>query len=559
MLSTPRTCVNQGQTKGEKEKKIATMDEEKHVPAHWVDKPEETAVNMIEDVQVDEVHHTPLAVALTEKTTGLMAFFSFWVALGGWLVNFDLGYTGIVLQMQPFNHAFGHCGKLPVPGARPGTEAYRCELSAPQQSAVTVYVLFMAVGGGLSSITGSYLGRKRVIQLSNLFICIGAAGMLGTTGNYAGYIVCKCICGLGIGHLSTVAPVYGAECTPAKWRGLLVAIYSIGLAFGSVCVALVCLGTSHITTSDWAWKTPIICQIPVALIYSLGLEWFPESPRWLLVQGKEEEARESFARFYKQEPHSREVDAQIYDVQVTINSEETNGKSAHWLEIFNKYYRRRTFTSTFLIISSALSGVNFIVPYSTIFLADVGIKNPFDVTVYLNLCILAGCAFGPIPVQYWGRRRSLLFGYVSMAVCMLIFSAVNSGLGNASESAKKVLIAFLCIWDFLFGAFNASVVWIASVEQHSVRHRTYGQAFTSLSSYIFNFAANFWTPYMINAKYGNMGTNVGYFYFGILIIMCFIAFFIVPETGNLTLEEIDSYYNSGRKPWKTSLKKNKLV
>ena len=146
-----------------------------------------------------------------------------------------------------------------------------------------------------------------------------------------------------------------------------------------------------------------------------------------------------------------------------------------------------------------------------------------------------------------------------MAVCMLIFSAVNSALGNANEAAKKVLIAFLCIWDFFFGAFNASTVWLASVEQHSVRHRTYGQAFTTLGSYIFNFAANFWTPYMINPDYGNMGTNVGYFYCGMLFVIFIIAFFYVPETGNLTLEEIDSYYNSGEKAWKTSLKKNKAV
>ena len=375
-------------------------------PTSSFDEPKHAVANMIEDVEVDKVHHQALAPSLTLRITKLMAFFSSWVALGGWLVNFDLGYTGIVLQMQPFNRAFGSCGMLPVSGAPPGTTAYRCTLTAPQQSAVSVYVLFMAVGGGLSSVTGSYLGRRRVIQLSCLFIIIGAAGMLGTSGNYAAYIVCKCIGGIGIGHLSTVAPMYGAECTPAQKRGLLVSLYSIGLSFGSVVVALVCLGSSHILTSDWAWKIPILCQIPVALIYSTGLQIFPESPRWLLVMGKEEEARKSFGRFYNKDPHSEEVSAQVLDIQATINSEQSN-KSVHWLEIFQKKYCRRTLVSTFLIISSALSGVNFVVPYATIFLADVGIKNPFNITVYLNLCILAGCSFGPIPCQYLGRRRTV--------------------------------------------------------------------------------------------------------------------------------------------------------
>jgi hypothetical protein len=109
----------------------------------------------------------------------------------------------------------------------------------------------------------------------------------------------------------------------------------------------------------------------------------------------------------------------------------------------------------------------------------------------------------------------------------------------------------------MFTGFNASTSWLAAAEQHSVRHRTYGTAFATLVGFVFNFASNFWTPYMINKKYGNMGTNVGYFYFGLLIIGLTITYFVLPETGHLTLEEVDEYYDSGEKPWRTSLKKNK--
>jgi len=459
---------------------------------------------MIEHIGDYDHGQLPLNSSLTQRTTKLMAFFSFWVALGGWLVNFDLGYTGIVLQMQPFNRAFGSCAMVPVAGAAHGVTVEKCSLSATQQSVISIYVLFMALGGGLTSIAGSYFGRRTVIQLSAIPIIIGAAGMLGTEGHYPGYIVCKCIGGLGIGLLSTTAPIYGAECTPSKRRGLLVSVYGIGLALGAVVVASVCLGSSRFL-NNWAWRIPILCQIPVAIIYAAGLMIFPESPRWLLIKGKEEKARKSFGRFYNKDPHSEEVNTQIYDIQATLELEKS--MSASWLEIFHKKYRRRTFTSTGCIVGSALSGVNFIVPYATIFLADVGIKNPYDITVYLDLCILAGCIVGPIPCQYLGRRRTLLTGYVSMAVCMLIFSATTTALGATNTSAQHVLVAFLCIWNFLFGSLNASTVWLASVEQHSVRHRTYGQAFTITVSYCFNFASNFWTPYMINKKYGNMGLS----------------------------------------------------
>ena len=511
---------------------------------------DEKSSAMVEHKETAESLQLIAPESLNLRTTKYMVFFSFWIALGGWLVNFDLGYTGIVLHMEPFNRAFGSCI------TNPKTHQTVCALTAPQQSAVSVYVLWMAVGAASSSLLGSYMGRRNILQVACLLISIGAAGMLGSSGNYAAYIVCKCIGGIGIGQITAMCPVYGSECTPSKRRGLLVSVYSVGLALGAVVVSSVCLGTSRFT-NDWAWKLPILLQVPVSIIYAGGLMMFPESPRWLLVRGQEEKSRTSFGRFYKKDPHSDDIDAQIHDIQATLELEKSQKSS--WMEVFQKRYRRRTFTAAVIVIGSCLSGVNFVVPYATIFLADIGIHNPFQITVYLNLCIFGGCLVGPFPCQYLGRRITLMTGYLSMASCMLIFAAVATAIGPSTTTAKNVLVAFLCIWNFVFGAFNASTVWLSSAEQHSVRHRTHGQAFAIMFSTFFNFAANFWTPYMINAKYGNMGTNVGYFYFGLLCCYFFITFFLVPETGNLTLEQIDKFYATGGKAWKTSLKKNKMV
>lgn len=515
----------------------------------------ETSVDMLENVDVNVSREKTTAVpVLNMKTTGFMIFFSFWIGLGGWLINFDLGYTGIVLQMQPFNRSFGHC--VSVPNSAGGSPTEDCALSAGEQSIVSIYILFLSFGSGLTSIAGSYIGRRRVLQLGCLLTIIGAAGMLGTAKNYAAYIACKCIGGAGLGLISTTAPVYGTECTPAKTRGSLVACYSVGLAMGQIVVALVCLGTSKIQ-NDWSWKIPILCQIPVATIYACGLEIFPESPRWLMVMGRVEEARKAFGEFYKIDPHSEEVSAQIRDVQETINAEISAKLNASPLEIFSRSYRVRTFVAAAIVIGSSLSGITFVVPYATIFLSGLGIKNPYSINVYLNLCIFGGTLFGPWLCQNYGRRRTILTGYLAMTTCMLIIAIGSSGLGSTSPVSQKVLVAFLSIWDFIFGGFNASAVWLSSAEQHSVRYRTYGQAFTMAVNYIFNFASTFWSPYMINKQYGNMGTNVGYFWAALTLFYFVFMFLILPETGGLTLEQIDRYYTSGTRAWRTSLKKNK--
>ena len=146
-----------------------------------------------------------------------------------------------------------------------------------------------------------------------------------------------------------------------------------------------------------------------------------------------------------------------------------------------------------------------------------------------------------------------------MMVCMLIFASVSSALGSERRTVHDVLITCLCLWAFMFGGFIGSSQWLASAEMHAVRLRTSGQAFNIFVTNIFVFGTNFWTPYMLNVHYGNMRTNVGYFYFGLELITLCTLFFILPENARLTLEQIDEYFMSGRKPRKTSLARNTRI
>lgn len=512
----------------------------------------------------DPAHHehTALSPDLTLNVTPLMIFFSIWIGLSGWVLNFDIGYSGTVLRMEPFNRAFGHCAMVPAqapPGAHHGHRALVevCRLSATAQSVgSSIYILFMAVGAALSGFTSHYLGRRGAIQVGCLVVIIGAAGMLGSSGNYTAYVCTKCLGAVGVGHLQATAPIYGVETTPARRRGFLVALFSIGAGLGNLTVALVCLGSSGIT-NDWSWKTPIICQIPVAVIYGAGLQFFPESPRWLITKGKVDQARLSFARFYNKDAQCQEISAQVQEVQAAIDAETAIAATTSWTEIFGRRTIRRTLTAIAIPVGASLSGAFAIFTYAAIFLTGLGIKNPYLTNVYMNICTLAGACIGPFLIEFLGRRRTILTGYSGMATCILIFSTVASGMGTTDPVVEKVLVAFLCLWVFVFGACIASSMWITSAEMHPVRLRTYGQAAAIGINNTFQFACSFWTPYMININYGNWGTNVGYFYFATEVAALIVMFFIVPETARLTLEQIDNFFESSRKAWRTSLAENK--
>ena len=498
-----------------------------------------------------DVEGTHQVTAAEIKTTSYMIYFSVVVAFSGWMVGFDTGYTGAIIIMPVFNRMFGQCEALPN-----GTAI--CALSATQQSVLFVSSLFVALGCVLAAPISYYLGRKGTLQVGCLLVCIGSAGQLGTSGNYTNFSVCKCIAAIGAGTFTVGGPTYGVETAPPAKRGALVAMYGAGLSIGSLVVAAVCLGSSEIS-DDWSWKIPIICQIPISILYALLVVSFPESPRWLMTKNRTSEARTSFARFYGAEPDSATVSLQMKSTQEDIDAQRELSATTSWTEIFKLPYLHRTIISSSILIGTSICGIWFAQPYAALFIQRVGISSPFVINVAFSSCLVAGGITAPLLVEVLGRRLSLLIGYTVMFCCMLILSAVSTGLGIANPVAQRVLVALFCIWGFVFSGFIGPSAWLISNEVQSVQMRTYAQPFCTMLGQTFAFAASFWTPYMLSSKYGNMGTNVGYFYAGITFLVILQTFFMVPETAKLSLEQIDDFFRLNQSVRGTSLAGNKRI
>ncbi|CAG7922487.1 unnamed protein product [Penicillium olsonii] len=490
-----------------------------------------------------------ISSSAADKATWRMILLSIWVSFAVFIASFDQSYAGVVLIMPSFRSAFGHC-----------SSPDECTLSTLQQSMISITLLFQGLGSATTGLLGYWVGRKTTIQFACVLCSIGAAGMLGTSGSFLHYMVCKCISGVGIGQLLASSMVYGSECVVASKRGLLLGVFNIGLALGTVLAAAVCAGSATLKPDDdWQWKTPIACQIPLAVILGLGTMMFPESPRWLLLRKERERARDSFAVFKSLDPQSLEVTAQLDDVQRHLDLEASLSATTSWVEIYRGLDLRRTAISAMTLVGLSITGVQFISQYAALFLSGVGIDNPYLINAIVGLCIFAGALIGPHALEYGGRRFSLLLGYTLMAACMLILASVSTGLGPSDPTAKNVVVVFLCLWAFAFGGFVGSGAWLSSAEMHSVRLRTYGQANTTSLYEIGSFGAAFWTPYMLNPEYGNMGANVGYFYFGVTIAVLALTYLFVPETARLTLEQIDDLFIRGERAWKTSLKQNAAI
>lgn len=243
--------------------------------------------------------------------------------------------------------------------------------------------------------------------------------MLGTAGNLTDYLICKCIGGVELGHLISVAGIYGSECVVAHKRGILLTLYSLGLRGGNAVAGAVCLGSSTYK-SNLAWQIPIICQIPLSLILGIGVYFFPESPGWLLTKGRDEEAKRSFAWYYAKPSDHPDILLQVKDVEHHIELEKLNGSMSSWTDIYRGANFRRTLISGLIMVGLVITGSKLVIPYGAIFLAQAGVKNPFLNNFILAAYILAGTIFSPWIVEHGGRRFSMLVGYSLLVLCMLI-------------------------------------------------------------------------------------------------------------------------------------------
>lgn len=351
------------------------------------------------------------------------------------------GYGGTVLQRASYRKSFGHCGPKVDPAT--GKTATVCTQTALQQGLVSLTLLFVALGGALSGPVGSYFGRRGTIRIGALLAAIGAGGMLGTAGNLSAYLACKCIGGVGLGNIVAAGPVYGAECVTARRRGILLALYNIGLGTGNAAAAAVCWGSSKYIHTNLAWQIPIICQIPLFLILGLGTFYFPESPRWLLTKSRDDAAKRSFARFYGRSIDDPIVLRQVQDVQRHIEMEQLQHSTSTWIQIYRAGNFRRTYVSALIMVGLAVTGSKFVGPYGALFLAKVGVQNPFLNNFIVAACTMAGTFLGPFMVEYGGRRFSMLCGYTSMIVCMLVIALIGSTLSQNNSTARIVLLVFL--------------------------------------------------------------------------------------------------------------------
>ena len=216
----------------------------------------------------------------------------------------------------------------------------------------------------------------------------------------------------------------------------------LGQWFSSICVY-----AASFRTGDSAWRIPLITQLIMpGLLLLIGIPLLPESPAWLVMHDRHDDAIKALKAFNGKD---YDADLALRGIQAAIDMESENKiqqKNSTWAECFRQPNLRRTIIICMVYLSQQFIGVNFVSGYLTYYFSLAGVKNPlaigqaaFAIQLFGNICSW------PL-IERLGRRPMLVYGCTIMTALLLLIGCINI---RPNAASLKATVALMCIWGWL--------------------------------------------------------------------------------------------------------------
>ncbi|KAK8001505.1 general substrate transporter [Apiospora marii] len=462
------------------------------------------------------------------------------------LFGYDQGVMGGILTMRNFLDDF--------PSIDPdGTEdpALRSTRAGTQGISVAAYNLGCFLGAVITIWIGNPLGRRRMILLGTAVMVIGAILQASAT-TLPHFIIGRIITGIGNGGNTSTVPTWQSETSRSHKRGKLVMIEGALITCGIMISYWIDLGFSFVPGSV-AWRFPLAFQI-VFCLFILATIWnLPESPRWLVLKEREDEALDVLAALADTSIDDKEVRNEFIAIQDTVLEMKkgsfkdlfTQGKDRNFhrtlLGYTNQMFREshaalpmRCFT-----LAQQISGINLITYYAPVIYSRLGMSS----FMALLLAAINGTEYfiASWPAVYLvervGRRKLMLFGAAGQAASMAILAGVNSRPDSAS--CQIVAVVFLFVFNTFFAIGWLGMTWLYPAEIVPLRIRAPANALSTSGNWIFNFMVVMITP----VAFDSIGYQTYIIFAVINAFMVPSVYFFYPETAYRSLEEMDAIFH----------------
>jgi len=490
-------------------------------------------------------------------------------AFGGIFFGYDTGWMGGVLGMDYFinqytGEQYPEIKFANMPGGyNPKSDevkAYRKTTFVVSQSHQSLTTAILSAGTFFGAIIAGdladFIGRRMTIILGCFIFVIG--GILETASTGLNVMVAgRLIAGFGVGFISAIVILYMSEIAPKKVRGAVVAGYQFCITIGILLATCVTYATQN-RRDTGSYRIPIAVQFLWAIILATGLALLPESPRYFVKKGKLDQAAKALAVVRGQPVDSEYIQDELAEIIANHEYEMSilpqTSYLGSWMSCFEgklsspSSNARRTMLGIMMQMMQQLTGINFIFYFGTVFFQQLGtISNPFLISMVTTLVNVLST-----PASFWmvekiGRRPLLIFGAAFMVIAQFIVGIIGATAGKdtkdhpANPAAVKAMIAFICLNIASFATTWGPTAWIVIGEIFPLTIRSRGVGLSTASNWFWNCIIAVITPYLVSDQKhsANLGSNVFFMWGGLCCISFLFAYFLVPETKGLSLEQVD--------------------
>ncbi|KAH6719326.1 general substrate transporter [Leptodontidium sp. 2 PMI_412] len=472
-------------------------------------------------------------------------------AFGGIFFGYDTGWMGGIMGMKYYIRQYTG---LPYPDPDDAAAVAAFVLPGWQQSLLTgILSCGTFFGAIVAGDVADRIGRRWTIITGCVIFSVGCVCQTASTG-LALMVVGRVIAGLGVGFISAIIILYMSEIAPKKVRGALVAGYQFCITVGILMANCVVYATQDRDDSG-SYRIPVAVQFLWAIILGGGLFFLPESPRYFVKQGKIEEATKALANVRGQPEDSQYIQDELAEIIANHEYELSVVPETSYLGSWANCFKgeighassniRRTLLGIGLQMMQQLTGINFIFYYGVVFFKSLGtIKNPFLISLVTTLVNVLST-----PAAFWlvervGRRNLLIFGGTGMVIAQYIVGIVGVTVGqdkgdDTNTAAVSAMIAFICINITFFATTWGPCAWIVIGEVFPLPIRSRGVGLSTASNWFWNCIIAIITPYLVDVQYANLSFKIFFMWGSLCMVSVIFAYFLVPETKGLSLEQVD--------------------
>lgn len=456
---------------------------------------------------------------------GYLVFLSVVAALGGFLFGYDTAViSGTIAQVT---EQFG--------------------LDALQQGWYVGCALIGSIIGVLfAGILSDKFGRKSTMILSAILFSTSAIGC-AVSADFNQLVIYRIIGGVGIGVVSIISPLYISEVAVAQYRGRLVSLYQLAVTIGFLGAYLVnyqLLGYSmsnpDASTGWWnlifvseVWRGMLGMETLPAIMFFIIIFFIPESPRWLILKGKEEKATNILERIYTS---SKEALFQLTETKSVLSSE----SKSEWKLLLQPGIRKAVIIGVCIAMLGQFMGVNAVLYYGPSIFENAGLSGGDSLfyQVLVGLVNTLTTVLALVIIDKVGRKKLVYYG-VSGMVISLILIATYFIYGESWGISSIFLLIFFLFYVFCCAVSICAVVFVLLSEMYPTRVRGLAMSIAGFALWIGTYLIGQLTPWMLQ-NFTPAGTFI------LFAIMCvpymLIVWKLVPETTGKSLEEIERYW-----------------